>query len=261
MTKKGAPKTPAMLDWQKKHNKQRKKARAAAAKKTFETPKEGAREKLVGALVGGVVKRLLKRCRKNDARRGKSDAKNRERAAKWNAALMKEARERGESQREAYQRRKREKEFKQPNVFYNERARHKERIKEDVAYKTSVNLRTRLAEFMRYSGSRKTSGTMQLVGCSKKQLVQHLQSQIPENADLKEYSTDHIFPMTRYDASDPEQQKMMMHFSNLQPMKLYGKGGNVSKGNKLPTLIEAMKVERWAWPSNVSEKDLVDDRQ
>ena len=261
MTKKGALKTPAMLAWQKKHNEQRKEARAAAAKKRFETPNEGAREKLVTALVGGIVKRLLWRCRRNDARRGKSDAKSRARTAAWNAALKKEAREHGETQREAYQRRKREKEFKQPNVFYNAQERHKQRIKEDVAYKTSINLRTRLGEFMRLSNGKKAEGTMQLVGCSKEQLVNHLQSQLPEGAVLAEYSTDHIFPMTRYDASDPEQQKMMMHFSNLQPMKLYGKGGNVSKGNKLPTLTEAMKVERWAWPSNVSEKDLVDDRQ
>ena len=61
-----------------------------------------------------------------------------------------------------------------------------------------------------------------------------------------------------YNAKDPNQQRMMMHWSNTRPMKLYGKGGNISKDNRLPTRHEAEMVERWAWPPGVTEDQLKD---
>ena len=69
-------------------------------------------------------------------------------------------------------------------------------------------------------------------------------------------SIDHIFPASMYNAADAEDQRRMMHWSNLRMMPLYGVDGNVSKGNKLPSLQEAATVERWAWPTDVDESML-----
>ena len=109
---------------------------------------------------------------------------------------------------------------------------------------------------MKLTNGTKAAGTMELVGCTKKQLLEHLQSQLPEGADLKDYSIDHIFPMSMYKMDCPEEQRRCMNYTNLQPMKLYGIGGNVSWGNTPPSLLLAQRVSRDCWPASISEGDL-----
>lgn len=116
------------------------------------------------------------------------------------------------------------------------------------------NLRTRLGEFLKATPKiNKACGTTELVGCSREFLVAHLCRQLPKGYTLAEMSVDHIFPMSMYNFSDDKQQLMCMHWSNLQPLPLHGVGGNSSKSNKLPSLSEASKVQRWCWPANVDE--------
>lgn len=257
MTKKGAKKTPALLARQEKHNRERREARATAAHLRFTVPREGAREELIHKLVSGCIRRLLHRKRNNIANKARGNPNGAARTAAWHAQKRKEAEERGMTYKELLAERKRQ-HAEKPVTFSNPDARHKERIATDPAYKITCNLRTRLGEFMRLKNGTKAVGTMELVGCSQVELLAHLQRQIPKGESLLDYSTDHIFPMSRYDATDPEEQRMMMHYSNMQPLKLTGKGGNISKNNRLPTKAVAARVERWAWPPGIDEAQLDD---
>ena len=236
----------------------KRERRAEAALQRRTEKREGACEEVVHKMVGGIIKRLLQRRRSNDS---KTKNPNRlkggaSRAAAWHAAKKEEAKKRGITITALLKERRKAHAEKTPSYF-NRSMWHKNRIKTDVAYKTKCNLRTRLGEFLRLHNGTKAAGTMVLVGCSQKQLIQHLEKQlVGETSTLINYSVDHIFPMSMYDASDPQQQRQMMHFSNLQPLPLYGTNGNVSKSNNLPSLELALKVERWAWPPGVSESDL-----
>lgn len=257
MPKAGTPKTPGLLAYQKRHNERRKEERRLLALQRLTTPRDGAREEAIHKMVDGVVKRLLKRTRNNESRRKRpstSSAKTnaRERAKQYYEEKKKEASASGQGIRSFLEENRKEK----VNEYKNPLDRHKERVKTDEAYRIRCNLSTRLGEFLRLKNGTKAEGTMQLVGCTLPELIAHLSSQLKEGETLANMSIDHIFPMTMYDASDPQQQIQMMHWSNLRPMKLHGQGGNISKGCRLPTLLEAQAVQRWAWPNSIDESML-----
>lgn len=246
-------KTPAKLANQARHNQRRRDARAAAAHAKFTVPREGACEGIVHSMVNGIITRMLKRKRKNESRN--SDPNAVARAKAWNAEFSENAKALGITQRELADRRRAEKAKATPS-FYSERARHKERMQTDEDYSARVRCSRRLREFLRLTNGTKAAGTMELVGCSQDELVAHLKTTLTPGKKLMDESIDHIFPASMYDAADAEDQRRMMHWSNLRMMPLYGIGGNVSKNNKLPSLQEAMAVQRWAWPVGINESAL-----
>ena len=83
------------------------------------------------------------------------------------------------------------------------------------------NIRHGIPRILR--GKSKASKTMELIGCSKEFLMQHLESQFTEGMNWSNYGirgwwVDHIIPCAAFDHNDPEQQKACHHWSNLQPM-------------------------------------------
>jgi hypothetical protein len=78
--------------------------------------------------------------------------------------------------------------------------------------------------------NKKSSKTMELIGCSIVQLKQHLENQFTKGMSWLNYGSgwygkgkeqwhiDHIRPCSSFDLSDPEQQKIAFHYSNLQPL-------------------------------------------
>lgn len=114
-------------------------------------------------------------------------------------------------------------------------------------------LRARLRRFLQTKGHKKRGRTMDMVGCNVHQLRRHLLNQLPVGAQLLDYTIDHIFPLFLYDMESEESQRRATHYSNLQPLFA---SANSRKGNKLPSLVDANKVERWAWPDNVSPAQL-----
>ena len=100
------------------------------------------------------------------------------------------------------------------------------------------------------SNVEKAASTMKVVGCSRKSFREHLQNQLPAGASLRDYDTDHIFPIKRYNLKIPDQQRRCFHWSNLQPLL---PTENKRKSAKLPTIEMARKVHRWAWPDGVTE--------
>lgn len=115
------------------------------------------------------------------------------------------------------------------------------------------NLRNRTNIFIKKSGASKTSSSSKLLGCTAKEARQHIESKFTkgmtwENYGLDGWSIDHILPCSSFDISDPEQQKICFHYTNLQPLwttteiaMRYGEGssyvGNIEKNNKVIPIL------------------------
>ena len=99
-------------------------------------------------------------------------------------------------------------------------------------YLISKRLRHRI--FLALKGSQKSSTTMELLGCSKTQLVDFLKSKLVNGMTWEKVMSgdihiDHIKPCASFDLSQPDQQKICFHYTNLQP--LWAKD-NLEKGAK-----------------------------
>ena len=77
--------------------------------------------------------------------------------------------------------------------------------------------------------------TLDLLGCTRQEYRDHLESKFTDGMSWDNYGewhVDHILPVSSFDQSDPEQQKICWHFSNTQPLWAED---NMAKGSKLPT--------------------------
>lgn len=124
--------------------------------------------------------------------------------------------------------------------------------KSDPAYKLECNLRSRLADFMRSSGTIKGESTSTLIGCSWQELLLHLEGTLLHGETSADKEIDHIFPMNLYDLTSLEDQRRCMNKKNLQFLP---PGDNRSKRNKLPTRKMAENVPRELWPSSINSLD------
>ncbi len=112
---------------------------------------------------------------------------------------------------------------------------HHYRGMKDPEFVVVKRLRTRLHDEIRFRSRRiiKFTSALNLVGCSRQELVKHIESQFKpgmnwENRTL--WHIDHIRPVASFDMLDLEQQKACFHFSNLQPL---WRSENCSKGAKI----------------------------
>lgn len=106
----------------------------------------------------------------------------------------------------------------------------KERRKYQCNYKKNrrnMNVNFRLSDYLRHriysalKGNPKLSTTMKLVGCSIRQLKQHLENKFRDNMSWDNYGlwhVDHIKPCVSFDLSKLSEQKKCFHYSNLQPL-------------------------------------------
>jgi hypothetical protein len=107
----------------------------------------------------------------------------------------------------------------------------KERKKVDVGYRILRNIRTRLWQALKKL--KKSDSTMKLTGCTLEQLKKHIESKFKDRMSWDNYGVwhvDHIIPCAQFDLSDPEQQRICFHYTNLQPM--WGED-NLKKGARL----------------------------
>lgn len=102
--------------------------------------------------------------------------------------------------------------------------------KDKPEYKTIKNLRRRLREVLK--GQKKSNSFMLLLGCSIEFFIEYMESKFEPGMTWENYGNpngdhsncwhvDHIKPCCSFDLSDPEQQKICFHYTNLQP--LWGK--------------------------------------
>jgi hypothetical protein len=115
----------------------------------------------------------------------------------------------------------------------------KNRRNNDVNFKITCCLRWKIWDALK--GNSKSFSIIELLGCSIKQLKKHLESQFKPNMTwdnwgrgdkgkgMKEWHIDHIKPCSKFDLSNPEEQKKCFNYKNLQP--LWARK-NIIKSNK-----------------------------
>ena len=111
------------------------------------------------------------------------------------------------------------------------RKKRQELKKKNPNYRAIKACRRRLARYVQ----KKTSNTVELLGCSPIELRLHLESlwmqgMSWDNYGLEGWHIDHKLPITSFNLSCPEQVKKCFHYTNLQP--LWAKD-NLSKGAKI----------------------------
>ncbi len=126
--------------------------------------------------------------------------------------------------------------------FYNSK---RKRMLTDPSTRIADCQRTRVRQALK--GKLKAAKTFELVGCSQKELRQHLESLFTSGMNWNNYGKgsgrwhiDHIRPCASFDLTDSEQQRQCFHWSNLQP--LWGEE-NMRKGYKEPSIAVAQRVD------------------
>lgn len=112
---------------------------------------------------------------------------------------------------------------------------HKNRRESDPTFKIRCYLSNRINIALRKYLIGKAFSTMKLTGCSTEELKNHLESLFIEDMSWDNYGTwhiDHKKPCASFDLSDPEQQKICFHYTNLQPLWAID---NFKKSSKLMT--------------------------
>ena len=100
-------------------------------------------------------------------------------------------------------------------------AYQKNRNKEDINHRLAGSLRARLRAAIKANKATKSFRTMELVGCTIKELKIHLESKFLKGMNWKNYGKwhiDHHTPVVEFNLSKIEEQKKCFHYSNLQPL-------------------------------------------
>ena len=108
----------------------------------------------------------------------------------------------------------------------------KQRLLNDPNYKLLCNLRGRIYGVLK--GKSKSASTMELLGCTIEELWIHLESKFEpwmtrENYGKGGWDVDHIKACANFDLTDPAQQRICFHYTNLQPMEHIA---NIKKGTR-----------------------------
>ena len=112
-----------------------------------------------------------------------------------------------------------------------QRKYYNEKLKDNIDYRILSSLRARVWTVLKKQ--KKSNSTIKLTGCSLEELRKHLESNFEDGMDWNNYGVwhvDHIIPCANFDLSNPEQQQICFHYTNLQPM--WGEK-NMQKGARL----------------------------
>ncbi len=113
---------------------------------------------------------------------------------------------------------------KKPFLIATQKYQNK-KIQEDLSYRLLKRLRSRTNSAIKLPGGEKAFKTLELLGCTIKDLKQYLESkfQLGMTWDNHGYGNDkwhidHFRPCASFDLTDNEQQKICFHYTNLQPL-------------------------------------------
>jgi len=102
----------------------------------------------------------------------------------------------------------------------------------DPAFKVAEHMRCRVRQALKARATTKDTTTMKLVGCSVAELVSHLEQQFLPGMSWENYGewhVDHIRELCSFDLTNPSEQAMAFHFTNLRPLWA---ADNLSRPNK-----------------------------
>ena len=182
-------------------------------------------------------------------------AKNREKIVKQKAEHRAENKENESAYRAAYRVKNKENIAERKAAYYiknkenilAQNAAYRDKNKEKVAvlqatyYTKNINhrigciIRNRIKKAIKRGNGQNALKSIDLLNCSISHARQHLESQfLPgmtwENHSPDGWHIDHIKPCSSFDLTDPEQQKICFHYTNLQPLWATD---NLSKGKKV----------------------------
>jgi hypothetical protein len=105
------------------------------------------------------------------------------------------------------------------------------KYKYDPIFKTITCLRNRLKKVLK---KRNKFSHIDFLGCSKIELIVHLESQFKEGMTWENYGfygwhIDHIIPLSKVNLNVEEDVKKVCHYTNLQPLWWHE---NLKKGNR-----------------------------
>lgn len=120
------------------------------------------------------------------------------------------------------------------------RVRRKENMENNPSAKIAARMRGRILRGLKAQSAEKKHRSIDYLGCTIEELVEHLEGQFQEGMGWNNYGNpngdhtecwhvDHIRPCVSFDLTDEDQQRVCFHYSNLQP--LWAKD-NLSKGGK-----------------------------
>lgn len=141
------------------------------------------------------------------------------------------------------ERREQKDKVKEWNDRYRKKPESKQKIRDKDKRKRKIDPEYRLKSVLRgrvykaLKGLTKVSGTIDLLGCDVGHLKSWLESRFLSGMSWENHSIgegkwhiDHIRPCASFDLTDPEQQKVCFHYTNLQPLWAVD---NLKKGSKL----------------------------
>jgi len=105
----------------------------------------------------------------------------------------------------------------------------KKKIQEDPEYKLKHYLGIKMCTFIR-----SIKGANEFIGCDIIQFIKHIEFQFTKEMNWDNHGIiwelDHKKPMSSFNLSNLEEQKLCFHYTNLQPLL---KNDNRTKSNKL----------------------------
>jgi len=120
-----------------------------------------------------------------------------------------------------------------PEARERRRNRWKEKYYADPTFRLRSLVSGAVHEGLKKSSARKDNSTWKALPYTPQQLREHIENQFEEWMSWDNYGVwhiDHIIPCANFNLSDPEQQKICFHYTNLQPM--WGEK-NIQKGSRL----------------------------
>lgn len=104
--------------------------------------------------------------------------------------------------------------------YYNETT--KKRFETEPSLKIKYRLRKRVWGAIKAQGTFKSKNTLELLGCESIDIVrQHIENQFREGMCWENYGQwhiDHIYPVSKFNLTNPEEQKKAFNYKNLQPL-------------------------------------------
>lgn len=110
----------------------------------------------------------------------------------------------------------------------------KSRRAKDINFRLAGNIRVRMRSALDRCGARKAANTEALIGCSIDAFRIHIKSKFKPGMTFEnrsEWHLDHVLPLSMFDLSNPEQQKLAFHYKNCVPE---WKHDNLVKNDAIP---------------------------
>ena len=172
----------------------------------------------------------------NSVRR-KYRIKNKSKVAAWNKSWRSKNPERLKQSQKEYALRNREKITKRQCAYIASRR------KRDVQFNLIMRCRSRVWDALKTQDAIKSQRTFNLIGCSPEFLRQFLEAQFTHEMSWCNYGKfweiDHRIPVSKFDLTNPIQQRQAFHYSNCRP--LTSKENNLKKDN-MPEPHQALLI-------------------